>query len=320
MGVPGGCEAVSHAQNGHVASVGDTTSLAILQVHLKNAFNTHDRSSILRQVAYQFPKFLRWVEFGYSQPSWLKFDNSGVLSARGISSKVTHWLLLFAVTIHPIIVALKNQFPDLACKVSYLDDGSLVGDVNLFAQVFPHLVSSMAKVGLEVSVEKCEACSPNPNLDFSAIPNVITVRSSGLKNLGAAISTNDDFIQALFLKRVENLMESIGRLEDPQLELHLLRSCAALPKTTFSMRTCDPFSISNCLAQFDNAVHLCLDSITGSALSPSQRLECSLPVPKGGLGLQFLLRLPQWPSSGATLTPNISLTGSFTTPRCPPPC
>ena len=51
------------------------------------------------------------------------------------------------------------------------------------------------------------------------------------------------------------------------------------------MRACDPFSISTCLVQFDNAVHLCLESITGSALSPSQRLQCSLPVAKAGLGL-----------------------------------
>ena len=71
VGVPGGCEAVSHALNGLVASVGDTTSLAILQVDLKNAFNTLDRSSILRQVADQFPELLRWVEFCYCQPSWL---------------------------------------------------------------------------------------------------------------------------------------------------------------------------------------------------------------------------------------------------------
>ena len=130
--------------------------------------------------------------------------------------------------------------------------------------------------------------SPNPNLDFSALPKAITVRGSGLKNLGAAISTYDDFIQALFLKRVEkceNLIDSIRLLEDPQLELHLLRSCAALPKITFSIRTCDPFSISTCLDQFDNAVHLCLEYITGSALLPSQRLQCSLPVAKGGLGL-----------------------------------
>ena len=78
----------------------------------------------------------------------------------------------------------------------------------------------MAKVGLEVSVEKREAWSPNPKLDFSALPNAITVRSSGLKNLGAAILTNDDFIQALFLKIVEkceNFIESIRLLEDPQL-------------------------------------------------------------------------------------------------------
>ena len=192
VGVPGGCEAVSHALNGLVASVGDTT-LAILQVELKNAFNTLDWSSFLRQVADQFPELLRWVEFCYSQPSWLKFGNSLVLSACDVQQGDPLAPLLFAITIHPIIVALKNQFPDLACNIWYLDDSSLVGDVNL-AQVFPHLVSYMAKVGLEISVEKCEAWSPNPNLAFSALPNAITVRSSGLKNLGAAISTNDDLI------------------------------------------------------------------------------------------------------------------------------
>ena len=201
-GVPGGCEAAFHALNGLVPSVGDTTSLAILQVDLKNAFNTLDRSSILRQVADQFPELLRWVEFCYSQLSWLKFSNSLVLTACGVQQGDPLAPLLSAITIHPIIVAFKNQFPDLASNVWYLDDGSLVGDVNLLTQVFPHLVSSMAKVGLEVSVDKCEAWSPNPNLDFSALPNAITVRSSGLKNLGAAISTIDDFIQALFLKRV----------------------------------------------------------------------------------------------------------------------
>ena len=46
VGVPGGCEAVSHALNGSVASVGDPTSLAILQVELKNAFNTLGYSSV----------------------------------------------------------------------------------------------------------------------------------------------------------------------------------------------------------------------------------------------------------------------------------
>ena len=82
--VPGGCEAVSHALNRLVASLGDTISLAILQVDLKNAFNTLDRSSILRQVDDQFLELLWWVEFCYSQPSSLKFGNSLVLSACGV--------------------------------------------------------------------------------------------------------------------------------------------------------------------------------------------------------------------------------------------
>ena len=143
MGVPGGCEAVSHALTGLLASVGDTFSLDILQVDLKNAFNTLNQSSILRQVADQFPELLRWFEFCYSQPSWLKFGNSLVLSACGVQQGDPLAPLLFAITIHLIIVALKNQFPDLACNVWYLDDGFFVGDVNFCAHIFPHLFSSM---------------------------------------------------------------------------------------------------------------------------------------------------------------------------------
>ena len=63
------------------------------------------------------------------------------------------------------------------------------------------------------------------------------------------------------------------------------RLTTTLSKTCSWKETCDPFSISTCLDQFDNAVHLCLESITDLALSPSQRLQCSLPVAKGGLGL-----------------------------------
>ena len=136
VGVPGGCEAVPHALNGLVASVGDTTSLAIPQVDLKNAFNTLDPSSILRQLADQFPELLRWVNYCYSQPSWLNFGYSLVLSACGVQQGDPLAPLLFAITVYPIIAALKNQFTDLASNVCYLDDGSLVDDVNLLAQVF----------------------------------------------------------------------------------------------------------------------------------------------------------------------------------------
>lgn len=116
----------------------------------------------------------------------------------------------------------------------------------------------------------------------------MSVKKDGLISLGAPVSNRKDFLESFFLNRVskaEGVIQSIYLLEDPQLELHLLRSCAALPKITFSLRTCDPRSISRGLLAFDSIVHSSLESISGSAISAGQRLQSSLPVAEGGLGI-----------------------------------
>ena len=130
----------------------------------------------------------------------------------------------------------------------------------------------MSSIGPQVSVEKCELWSPNPELDTSLLPPEITVQKLGLKNLGAPVSGNHDFVQRMFSRRVEmgkELMESNRLLEDPQLELQLLRSCAALPKIIFSLRTCEPSSVYSPLSDFDSVVHSAFEAKTGSVVFES---------------------------------------------------
>ena len=151
----------------------------------------------------------------------------------------------------------------------------------------------MSSIGPQVSVEKCELWSPNPELDTSLLPPEITVQKLGLKNLGAPVSGNHDFVQRMFSRRVEmgkELMESNRLLEDPQLELQLLRSCAALPKIIFSLRTCEPSSVYS-PSQISTALFTVLLRQKLAPLFSSQHLQSSLPVSKGGIGLPIAFKL-----------------------------
>ena len=146
--------------------------------------------------------------------------------------------------------------------------------MNVLAHAFSFIGSSMSSIGLQVSVEKFELWSPNPDLDTSLLPPEITVQRLGLKNLGAPVSDNQEFISGCFpsvSRSAQNSWSLYACLKTLQSELHL-RSCAALPKIIFSLRTCDPSSVSSPLSDFDSAVHNALEAITGSAVSENQHL------------------------------------------------
>ena len=74
-------------------------------------------------------------------------------------------------------------------------------------------------------------------------------------------------------------------MADAQLELALLRSCLALPKVSFILRTCSPSHIPHSTAIFDNSIRRTLESIVGGPVSDWSWLKASLPSNRGGLGL-----------------------------------
>jgi hypothetical protein len=70
-----------------------------------------------------------------------------------------------------------------------------------------------------------------------------------------------------------------------QLQLLLLRSCAAMPKFMFALRGTHPQFIGESIDRFDKLVTKCLESIIGSPLTSLQRQRISLPFPLGGLSI-----------------------------------
>ena len=86
--------------------------------------------------------------------------------------------------------------------------------------------------------------------------------------------------------KLEKLMDKLSLLEDPHTEYAMLKSCFALPKLSFLMRTVDPRQHQGTLVKFDTAVRQSLERLLGVPLLDHQWLQATLPVSKGGLGLR----------------------------------
>ncbi|GJZ84815.1 hypothetical protein Tco_0650154 [Tanacetum coccineum] len=88
--------------------------------------------------------------------------------------------------------------------------------------------------------------------------------SHGVKLLGGPASVNFDFCNEFVMKRVAKtigLMDAIAKINDPQCELLLLRSCADISRLYFTMRTCPPCVFESAQLSFDVALRSSLERI-----------------------------------------------------------
>ena len=87
--------------------------------------------------------------------------------------------------------------------------------------------------------------------------------------LGAPVGS-EAFSRATVAERVEKLaelLEKVSALQNPQIQLSLVRSCFGLPKFAYCLRTCDPASVIEQFGSFDTAQCRALSNIAGTPLS-----------------------------------------------------
>ena len=91
--------------------------------------------------------------------------------------------------------------------------------------------------------------------------------------------------------RVSVLQARLRDLEDPLVELLLLRSCLGVCKLNHLLRTIPPGSVGSELLLFDDNLRCCLSSICHASISDQAWLQATLPCSlSGGLGLREAVR------------------------------
>ena len=236
VAVPGGAEAAVHAVRAWTTQHAQASSKVLVKLDFANAFNSVSRQQVLASARSQFPSLPRWVHWCYGEASYLQFGGSVLQSAGGVQQGDPLGPLLFAAAVQPLATQLQQSSLDLA--TFYLDDGILAGDVGAVASALRLVQQRSADIGLHLNLNKCEVVGLGSLSAAQLVPHFpdsLLRDADGASRLhrnfellGAAIG-DADFVASHTNARVDKagaLLEAIGELEQPQVALGLLPSCA----------------------------------------------------------------------------------------------
>ncbi|GKA13401.1 putative reverse transcriptase domain-containing protein, partial [Tanacetum coccineum] len=265
--VVGESETILHFVNRLIEAFGGDVGLSMLLVDFKNAFNLVYREVMLREVRLYRPAISRWVEFYYSNPARLYYGEHTLWSCQGVQQGDTLGPFLFSLVLHLLICKIRDSF-SLSLHAWYLDDGTIVDDIVVVGKVLELIMEDGPRCGLQLNVDKTEVFWPkeDPRSRLTGIfPPNIARPLHGVKLLGGPASVDFDFCNELVMKRVAKtigLMDAIAKINDPQCELLLLRSCTGISRLYFTMRTCPPRFFESAQRSFDVALRSSLERIS----------------------------------------------------------
>nr|GEW77641.1 hypothetical protein [Tanacetum cinerariifolium] len=122
----------------------------------------------------------------------------------------------------------------LSLQAWYLDDGTIIGDTLVVGKVSELIMKDEPRCGLHLNVNKSDVFWPKEDLRSSlagVFPPNIARPLHGAKLLCGPASVDFNLSSELVMKRMVTtimLMDTISKINDPQCELLLLPTCAAL--------------------------------------------------------------------------------------------
>ena len=290
VGVPVGCEAIVHA----VARVQEDVDIPpeerwILLLDFSNAFNRIDRGSMFQEVRARIPSVAAWLESCYGAQPILRLGERIILSCCGVQQGDPLGPLGFSLALHPIVEKIQEQVPGLLINAWYLDDGTLCGSAKDLHTALNIIEEEGPARGLHLNRAKSLLHIPedSPSAPYILLAD-IPISQGGFNLLGSPIGPSSHCEVSVLkrVKKVEEILTRLPDLQDSQMEATLLRSCLALPKVAFALRTCPPSKIKGASEAFDNALRGALSDLAGAPLSDWAWLKASLPCSLGGLTIR----------------------------------
>ena len=214
-----GVEVIAHSLRDTLNKHKDS-NLALLKIDFKNAFNKVRREHFVPAACKMFPAMTEWTEWCHGQPSTLLYDHQWEIeSTCGVQQGDPLGPLYFCCGINGLvneILALKPVY-----NKWYMDDGGIIGNVELLQKAWKLLLDRGPEMGLELN------------------PSVKLVPRDKIEMLGVPLGSKDfpsDYVKEDLLTRLMPMLERLEAFEDTQAAIYLLRVSFSIVRRT----TCAP--------------------------------------------------------------------------------
>ena len=180
----------------------------------------------------------------------------------------------------------------------YMDDGGIIGDVELLAKVWDLIKSRGPELGLHLNPSKCEWSWLDPactlpcliKLDgVSEADQVKLIPHSKIQMLGVPLGSDlfvSDFVESKLLGRLQSTVNKLVDFEDTQAATYLLRVSFSIVRAVHFMRTTPLEQWKEQAVKFDVMIRNAIESILGFPMSDPIFAQACLTPRLGGLGLR----------------------------------
>ncbi|XP_062519145.1 uncharacterized protein LOC134194239 [Corticium candelabrum] len=291
VGIRGGLEASVHSLRSYIEENSARHDLCCFKLDMKNAFNECHRNSFLKRLGSEFPELVAWVQWCYHCAAELRFGYHHLTSTAGVQQGDPLGPLLFSLVVLELMDEV-GEVPGLDLNLWYLDDGTFAGTRKSVSKLINFIIEKGPSLGLHVNLSKCEVFWPSGDRTHPEFPPEVHRLSDGMELLGSPVFGSSDFFTNCFKKRVDqvaNTQSHLSDLENPQVELQLLRSCLSICKINHLLRSVRPGVATSTLSIFDEGLRRSLSRITRSSISDFAWSQAVLPIGKGGMGIREAL-------------------------------
>lgn len=266
----------------------------LLKIDVTNAFNSVDRSDVLRHCARLVPELLPYSIAAYASPSLLFFRGKCLPSRSGVQQGDPLGPVLFCLVFASIVAQVVDDCELPFCS-GYLDDLALGGSPEQCRSALDSLSESLAAVGLTINPSKCEvvagsACSDAFEHFADALPSTAKRSSDRWDLLGApcgSVSSCKEFVRDAVTKlqrRAARVAAMATRVNENHAALTILKFCCGSPATTFLQRLVGPVAAES-LSDLDAATRATFESVVFE-VTDAEWNRLQLPCRLGGFGLR----------------------------------
>jgi Reverse transcriptase (RNA-dependent DNA polymerase) len=314
VSVAGGSERAAHLiANLRAAMLQQRDDVVVLSTDFANAFNAASRTQIRRAImgserCRPLWRLFDWA-YGDSSPLYV-YERTGerratLHSRRGVRQGDPLAAFAFALCVQPLYEAVIRDLPGVRA-VAIQDDLTIIGPADDVLSAFALLTQLAPSYSLDLQTDKCQLLLP-PDAERHAplraqaaaagLPCTVSILSILGTRLGCT-AAHDATIAEQCLAEAHGHSTMFERLSheemqaDPQVGLLLLRECA-LPRMHYVARTTKPHLLQEACGVFDSDAQRAFGALTGircERLTDAQRLQATLPLSDGGLGMRPLSR------------------------------